>query len=38
MINVIVCDDYNQLSNVAFEIMLSVIKNKADATLGLATG
>ena len=24
MINVIVCDDYNQLSNVAFEIMLSV--------------
>ena len=38
MINVIVCDDYNQLSNVAFEIMSSVIKNKADATLGLATG
>ncbi|MGN1399678.1 MAG: glucosamine-6-phosphate deaminase [Erysipelotrichaceae bacterium] len=34
----IVCDNYQQLSDRAFEVMAEVINNKQDATLGLATG
>lgn len=35
---VIVVKDYNQMSEVATEIMYDVIKNKPDCVLGLATG
>ncbi|MDE6504263.1 MAG: glucosamine-6-phosphate deaminase [Clostridia bacterium] len=35
---VIVANDYEEMSQKAFEIMADVVKNKPDAVLGLATG
>ncbi len=38
MFNIIVCDNYNEVSNEAFKVVKEVIKNKANPVLGLATG
>ena len=38
MFTIIVCKDYEKVSDKAAEIMLDVVKNKKDAVLGLATG
>jgi glucosamine-6-phosphate deaminase len=38
MINVIVCKDYEEVSDKAAEIMLDVVKNNPKAVIGLATG
>jgi len=38
MIKVIICKDYNEVSDRAAEIMLDVVKNNPKAVLGLATG
>ena len=38
MIKLIVCKDYDEVSDKAAQIVLDVVKNKPDCTLGLATG
>lgn len=38
MIKVVVCNDYEEVSDKAAEIMLSLVKSKPNAVLGLATG
>jgi glucosamine-6-phosphate deaminase len=38
MFTIIVCKDYEKVSDEAAKIMLDVVKNKKDAVLGLATG
>ena len=35
---IMICDDYNQLSNFAADIVMQQIKEKPDLVLGLATG
>ncbi len=38
MINIIICEDYEEVSDKAFEIMHEVVTSKPDCVLGLATG